>query len=86
MSKLPHITTSIFSIMSQLAMDYKAINLSQGFPNFPVDDRLKNLVSQWSKEEIHQYLPMAGFPPLLQKSRYLHKIRMVEKLIQLAIF
>lgn len=67
MSKLPHITTSIFSIMSQLATDYKAINLSQGFPNFPVDDRLKNLVAQWSKKEIHQYLPMAGFPPLLEK-------------------
>lgn len=67
MSKLPHITTSIFSIMSQLATDYKAINLSQGFPNFPVDERLKNLVSQWSKKEIHQYLPMAGFPPLLEK-------------------
>ena len=67
MSKLPHITTSIFSIMSQLAGDYKAINLSQGFPNFPVDERLKNLVSQWSKKEIHQYLPMAGFPPLLEK-------------------
>lgn len=67
MSKLPHITTSIFSIMSQLAADYKAINLSQGFPNFPVDERLKNLVSQWSKKEIHQYLPMAGFPPLLEK-------------------
>jgi len=67
MSKLPHITTSIFSIMSQMAADYKAINLSQGFPNFPVDERLKNLVSQWSKKEIHQYLPMAGFPPLLEK-------------------
>ena len=67
MSKLPHITTSIFSIMSQMAADYKAINLSQGFPNFPVDDRLKNLVAQWSKKEIHQYLPMAGFPPLLEK-------------------
>ena len=67
MSKLPHITTSIFSIMSQLATDYKAINLSQGFPNFPVDDRLKNLVAQWSQKEIHQYLPMAGFPPLLEK-------------------
>ena len=67
MSKLPHITTSIFSIMSQLATDYKAINLSQGFPNFPVDERLKNLVAQWSKKEIHQYLPMAGFPPLLEK-------------------
>lgn len=67
MSKLPHITTSIFSIMSQLATDYKAINLSQGFPNFPVDECLKNLVAQWSKKEIHQYLPMAGFPPLLEK-------------------
>lgn len=67
MSKLPHITTSIFSIMSQLAADYKAINLSQGFPNFPVDERLKNFVAQWSKKEIHQYLPMAGFPPLLEK-------------------
>lgn len=67
MSKLPHITTSIFSIMSQLATDYKAINLSQGFPNFPVDERLKNLVAQWSKKEIHQYLPMAGFPLLLEK-------------------
>ncbi|WP_396145061.1 methionine aminotransferase [Flavobacterium sp.] len=67
MSKLPHITTSIFSIMSQMAGDYKAINLSQGFPNFPVDERLKNLVAQWSNKEIHQYLPMAGFPPLLEK-------------------
>lgn len=67
MTKLPHITTSIFSIMSQMAADYKAINLSQGFPNFPVDERLKNLVAQWSKKEIHQYLPMAGFPPLLEK-------------------
>lgn len=67
MSKLPHITTSIFSIMSQMAADYKAMNLSQGFPNFPVDERLKNLVAQWSNKEIHQYLPMAGFPPLLEK-------------------
>jgi methionine transaminase len=67
MSKLPHITTSIFTTMSQMANEYKAINLSQGFPNFPVDERLKNSVAKWSKEEIHQYLPMAGFPPLLDK-------------------
>jgi len=67
MSKLPHITTSIFTVMSQMANEYGAINLSQGFPNFSVDERLKNLVSKWSKEEIHQYLPMAGFPPLLEK-------------------
>ena len=67
MSKLPHITTSIFTVMSQMANEYKAINLSQGFPNFPVDERLKNFVAKWAKEEVHQYLPMAGFPPLLDK-------------------
>jgi len=67
MSKLPHIGTSIFSVMSQLANEYQAINLSQGFPNFSVDLRLKELVSKWTKEEIHQYLPMAGYPPLLEK-------------------
>jgi methionine transaminase len=71
MSKLPHIPTSIFSIMSQMANEYNAINLSQGFPNFPVDEQLKNLVSKWGKEEIHQYLPMAGFPPLLEKITHL---------------
>jgi methionine transaminase len=71
MSKLPHIPTSIFSIMSQMAKEYNAINLSQGFPNFPVDEQLKNLVSKWGKEEIHQYLPMAGFPPLLEKITHL---------------
>jgi methionine aminotransferase len=67
MSKLPHITTSIFTVMSQMANEYKAINLSQGFPNFPVDERLKNFVAKWAKEEVHQYMPMAGFPPLLDK-------------------
>jgi methionine aminotransferase len=67
MSKLPHITTSIFTVMSQMANEYKAINLSQGFPNFTVDERLKNFVAKWAKEEVHQYLPMAGFPPLLDK-------------------
>ncbi len=53
--------------MSQMANEYKAINLSKGFPNFPVDERLKNFVAKWAKEEVHQYLPMAGFPPLLDK-------------------
>lgn len=67
MSKLPNITTSIFSIMSQMANTHKAINLSQGFPNFPVDERLKNCVSKWVNEEIHQYLPMSGLPSLLDK-------------------
>ena len=67
MSKFPQLGTSIFSIMSQMANEHKAINLSQGFPNFPVDVRLKELVAKWAKEEVHQYLPMAGFTPLLEK-------------------
>lgn len=73
MSKLPHISASIFSIMSQLAYEYNAINLSQGFPNFPVDTSLKESLAYWSKQEIHQYLPMAGYPPLLEKIAQLTK-------------
>lgn len=60
-------TTSIFSIMSQMANQYNAINLAQGFPNFPVDVVLKNITAKWAHQEIHQYLPMAGYPVLLEK-------------------
>jgi methionine aminotransferase len=45
MSKLPNIGTSIFTVMSRMANEYSAINLSQGFPNFPVDERLTNIVA-----------------------------------------
>jgi len=38
MSKLPHLQTSIFTVMSKMAIDFNAINLSQGFPNFPIDE------------------------------------------------
>lgn len=67
MSKLPHIGSSIFTTMTQMANQHNAINLAQGFPNFPVDERLKDNVAKWAKQEIHQYLPMAGLPPLLEK-------------------
>ena len=67
MSKLSHIGPSIFSVMSQLANQHNAINLAQGFPNFQVDPMLKEITSKWAKEEIHQYLPMPGYPPLLEK-------------------
>jgi methionine aminotransferase len=53
--------------MSQMANEYKAFNLSQGFPNFPVDQKLKDIVTRWTQQEIHQYLPMPGYPPLLEK-------------------
>ncbi|MGA9639479.1 methionine aminotransferase [Flavobacterium sp.] len=73
MSKLPNISTSIFSVMSKLAFEHNAINLSQGFPNFPVDERLKNIVSQLAQQEVHQYTPMAGHPLLLEKIAQLTK-------------
>ena len=67
MSKLPHIGTSIFTVMSKMTTEYNAINLSQGFPNFPIDSRLSDIVARLAKEEVHQYLPMSGYPPLLSK-------------------
>jgi len=67
MSKFPHIGTTIFTVMSQLSNQYNAINLSQGFPNFPVDERLKDIVARRCREEIHQYMPMAGYGPLVEK-------------------
>jgi methionine aminotransferase len=67
MSKLPNNTTSIFSVMSQLANQHKAINLSQGFPNFPEDAHLLHISERIIRENIHQYTPMAGLPLLLEK-------------------
>ncbi|MDD2675824.1 MAG: methionine aminotransferase [Flavobacterium sp.] len=67
MSKLPNINTSIFTVMSKMAAEYNAINLSQGFPNFPVDERLTDIVAKLAKENVHQYTPMSGYPLLLSK-------------------
>ncbi len=67
MSKLPNVGTTIFTVMSQLAAKHGAINLSQGFPNFPVDTVLTDIVREIAADSIHQYLPMAGYPPLLEK-------------------
>lgn len=67
MSKLPNIPTSIFSVMSQLANEHEAINLLQGFPNFPEDERLLQISENIIRENIHQYTPMAGLPSLLEK-------------------
>lgn len=60
MSKLPHVGTTIFTVMSQLAHEVGAINLSQGFPNFPVDERLTQILSDKATSNIHQYMPMPG--------------------------
>lgn len=59
-SKLPNVTTTIFSVMSQLAAEQKAINLSQGFPDFKSDERLLNLVTEAMHNRYNQYAPMPG--------------------------
>ena len=63
-SKLPHVGTTIFTIMSGLANETGAINLSQGFPNFPASDRLISLVEEQMKKGLNQYAPMQGIMPL----------------------
>ncbi|NYT84615.1 methionine aminotransferase [Pollutimonas harenae] len=66
-SKLPNVGTTIFTIMSQLAVDHKAINLGQGFPDFSPDETLLDLVTQAMKEGHNQYPPMAGVVALRQQ-------------------
>lgn len=63
-SKLPGTTNSIFSVMSQLAAEHNAINLSQGFPDYDCDPRLIDFVAQAMKDGQNQYAPMAGLPVL----------------------
>ena len=65
-TKLPKVGTTIFTTMSQMANQYQAINLSQGFPNFPIDPLIEELLAKNSKEDVHQYAPMAGLPSLLE--------------------
>lgn len=67
MSKLPKVGTTIFTVMSKLAVEHNAINLSQGFPNFPVDEQLTDILGRIANDPIHQYAPMAGNPVLLAK-------------------
>lgn len=59
-TKLPNIEASIFSIMGQMANEHNAINLAQGFPNFPSDPALIALVDRAMQDGYNQYAPMAG--------------------------
>jgi methionine aminotransferase len=66
-SKLPNVGTTIFTVMSSLAVQSNAINLSQGFPNFPVDEHLLNAFKEQASLNVHQYAPMAGLPKLREE-------------------
>jgi methionine aminotransferase len=63
-SKLPDIGATIFTTMSKMALEYQAINLGQGFPDFNTDPALLNLVSEAMTKGLNQYPAMAGVIPL----------------------
>ena len=63
-SKLPTVGTTIFTVMSKLAADTGAINLSQGFPDFACDPALVDAVARHMREGRNQYRPMQGVPAL----------------------
>ncbi len=63
-SKLPHVGTTIFTVMSRLAAEHGAINLSQGFPDFDCAPELQELVAKYMRAGHNQYPPMAGIMPL----------------------
>jgi methionine aminotransferase len=76
-SKLPSVGTTIFATMSALALEHKAINLGQGFPDFPMSEELIELVAKAMREQHNQYAPMAGWLPLreaiAEKISYLYQ-------------
>ncbi|WP_312311396.1 methionine aminotransferase [Empedobacter brevis] len=73
-SKLPHVSTTIFSVMSQLATEHQAINLAQGFPDFDAAPELINRLNFYSSQNYNQYAPMSGVEKLrvLLSEKYSH--------------
>ena len=63
-TKLPKVGTTIFTVMSQLALEHGAVNLGQGFPDFDVPARLVEALDRAMREGRNQYSPMTGVPPL----------------------
>jgi methionine aminotransferase len=78
-SRLPKVGTNIFTVMSGLANETKAINLGQGFPDFPMDARLNEAVTKAMRDGFNQYAPMPGWMPLreaiAEKIRSLYSTR-----------
>lgn len=66
-SKLPNVGTTIFTVMSVLANEHKAINLGQGFPDYPMSEELVALVSQSMQAGNNQYVHMNGLPLLRER-------------------
>jgi methionine aminotransferase len=67
MGKLPDVGTTVFAVVSRRAAETGAINLGQGFPDYPIDERLAELVHQAMRAGHNQYAPMPGLPSLLEQ-------------------
>ena len=65
-TKLPNVGTTIFTVMSQLAAEHGAVNLGQGFPDFPVPQRLVDALARAMQAGHNQYAMMTGIPALRQ--------------------
>ncbi|HJW17981.1 MAG TPA: methionine aminotransferase [Flavisolibacter sp.] len=78
-SKLPNVGTTIFTVMSSLAMQHNAINLGQGFPDYPMSEELIALVNEAMKKGHNQYVHMNGYIPLrealAEKVEYLYQAK-----------
>jgi methionine aminotransferase len=66
-TKLPKVGTTIFSVMSQLALEHKAVNLGQGFPDFEPPQGLRDALSRAMNEGRNQYAPMHGIAALREQ-------------------
>jgi len=66
-TKLPKVGTTIFSVMSQLALQYKAVNLGQGFPDFEPPQGLRDALNRAMNDGRNQYAPMHGIAPLREQ-------------------
>ncbi|MCC5921591.1 MAG: aminotransferase class I/II-fold pyridoxal phosphate-dependent enzyme [Cyclobacteriaceae bacterium] len=65
-SKLPDVGTTIFATMSKMAAEHRAVNLSQGFPDFAVSEQLRTRVADYMNAGYNQYAPLGGHPSLTQ--------------------
>ena len=78
-SKLPNVGTTIFTVMSSLAAQHNAINLGQGFPDYPMSEELVALVNEAMKNGYNQYVHMNGYIPLrealAEKVEYLYQAK-----------
>src|SRR5699024_11228755 len=66
-TKLPKVGTTIFSVMSQLAVEHKAVNLGQGFPDFEPPEALRDAVTRAMADGQNQYAPGIGMASLREQ-------------------